>query len=187
MKKKVPKRTLRGGWVNPKKLEKGPNGRNLCRWCNQEVGKGRRTFCSDACVTEHKIRTQPEFLRECVLTRDKGICAICGFDTEKIKRILFHAVQSYCRGSGLGESYGRFYRKVPSWRIRQLFGKVLETLCLPANRSSYWDADHIVPVVEGGGQCGLDNIRTLCIDCHKQVTRELRGRMKEQNQKDKQI
>lgn len=40
-----------------------------------------------------------------------------------------------------------------------------------------WEADHIVPVVEGGGECGLDNYRTLCIPCHKKVTAELRARL----------
>jgi hypothetical protein len=35
-----------------------------------------------------------------------------------------------------------------------------------------WDADHIIPVKDGGGQCGLENIRTLCIDCHKVVTKK---------------
>lgn len=25
-----------------------------------------------------------------------------------------------------------------------------------------WQADHIVPVIEGGGECDLDNMRTLC-------------------------
>lgn len=40
-----------------------------------------------------------------------------------------------------------------------------------------WDADHIVPVVEGGGECGLDNYRTLCRPCHVVVTRALRARL----------
>lgn len=39
-----------------------------------------------------------------------------------------------------------------------------------------WDADHILPVVEGGGGCGLDNLRTLCVKCHKMVTRDLSRR-----------
>jgi len=34
-----------------------------------------------------------------------------------------------------------------------------------------WDADHIVPVKDGGGQCGMENLRTLCIMCHKNVTK----------------
>lgn len=41
-----------------------------------------------------------------------------------------------------------------------------------------WQADHIVPVVEGGGECGLDNYRTLCTACHKAETKELHGRLK---------
>lgn len=40
-----------------------------------------------------------------------------------------------------------------------------------------WAADHIVPVVEGGGECGLDNVRTLCIACHRSVTADLRKRL----------
>ena len=35
-----------------------------------------------------------------------------------------------------------------------------------------WDRDHIIPVKNGGGNCGLDNLRTLCIKCHKKVTKE---------------
>ena len=44
------------------------------------------------------------------------------------------------------------------------------------SRKSLWDADHIVPVVEGGGECDLRNIRTLCLKCHRAVTMELRKR-----------
>ena len=43
-----------------------------------------------------------------------------------------------------------------------------------------WHMDHIVPVVEGGGACGLENLRTLCICCHKKETRELARRLAEQ-------
>jgi 5-methylcytosine-specific restriction endonuclease McrA len=39
-----------------------------------------------------------------------------------------------------------------------------------------WEADHIVPIVEGG-KLDRTNLRTLCRACHKQVTRELRARL----------
>lgn len=39
-----------------------------------------------------------------------------------------------------------------------------------------WQADHIKPVVEGGGECGIDNLRTLCTACHKSATKELAAR-----------
>jgi 5-methylcytosine-specific restriction endonuclease McrA len=42
-----------------------------------------------------------------------------------------------------------------------------------------WDADHIVPVVEGGGECDLANMRTLCLKCHKLATAELRRRRRQ--------
>lgn len=42
-----------------------------------------------------------------------------------------------------------------------------------------WEADHIVPVVEGGGLCGLDGYRTLCRECHKKETKALAGRRAE--------
>lgn len=39
--------------------------------------------------------------------------------------------------------------------------------------SSDWHADHIIPVCQGGGACGLDNFQTLCINCHIDKTVQL--------------
>jgi 5-methylcytosine-specific restriction protein A len=44
-------------------------------------------------------------------------------------------------------------------------------------RKSLWDADHIIPVAEGGGACDLSNMRTLCLKCHRAVTGLLRQRL----------
>src|SRR5258707_9061365 len=81
-------RAKKGGYVNTRALPKGPDGRTLCRWCALEVPKGRRSFCSDACVHEWKLRTDPGYLREQVFRRDCGICAACGTDTESLRRDL---------------------------------------------------------------------------------------------------
>jgi 5-methylcytosine-specific restriction endonuclease McrA len=146
------KRAKKGGWINRRQLPKGPNGRNLCRWCEQETPKGRFTFCSDACVHQWRIRTDPAYLREQVLRRDRGVCAACGIDTEllrKDKRRLDYAAR-------------RKFEK--EWQIT---GNA---------RRSLWDADHILPVCEGGGECDLSNIRTLCVKCHRQATAALRER-----------
>jgi hypothetical protein len=48
-----------------------------------------------------------------------------------------------------------------------------------------WEADHIVPVSEGGGLCGLEGYRTLCKgagtnNCHGTETGKLRKRLNEQ-------
>ena len=146
-------RAMRGGYVRPRTLPKGPSGRSLCRWCGLEVPKGRRTFCSDWCVNEWRLRTDPGYLRERVFERDKGVCAQCGVDTEA-ERLRIRRLPRSKRFAALA-----------AWGIRR------------ARRSSLWDADHIVPVSEGGGECDLSNLRTLCLECHRQVTAELRMRV----------
>jgi 5-methylcytosine-specific restriction enzyme A len=50
----------------------------------------------------------------------------------------------------------------------------------------HWQADHIVPVSEGGGLCGLDGYRTLCDDCHKKETARLAARTAEARRFEKQ-
>ncbi len=141
-----------GGFVDPQSLPKGPNGRSLCRWCNLEVPKGRLTFCSEWCVNEWKLRSNPGYLREQVFERDRGICSLCKTDCEHELRHLKRQ-----RGKAKLSAWAK-------WGLR------------PGSRASLWDADHILPVVEGGGECDLDNLRTLCIRCHRVVTAALRER-----------
>lgn len=145
-------RVMRGGWVDRKSIPRGPNGRGLCRWCSLEVPRGRFTFCSEFCVHEWKLRTQPAYLREQVLKRDHGICAGCRIDTLAAARTL-----RYARGV-------RRASLLEHWGLKR------------RSRRTLWDADHIVPVVEGGGECDLDNLRTLCLRCHRQATAQLRLR-----------
>ena len=145
---------MAGGWVDRRSVPRGPNGRGLCRWCSLEVPTGRHTFCSEYCVHEWKLRTQPAYLREQVFLRDRGICAACGVDTIAEQRRLRTA-----RGAAR-------QRLLEEWRPGR------------GVRKSLWDADHIVPVAEGGGECDLENLRTLCLRCHRVVTMQLRERLR---------
>jgi len=147
-------RIMKGGWVNRKSLPRGPGGRALCRWCSLEVPRGRFTFCSAFCVHDWKLRTQPAYLREQVLGRDRGICAVCGVDTIAAERKL-----RFSRGASR-------ISLLAHWGLRN------------RSRKSLWDADHIVPVIEGGGECDLENIRTLCLLCHRTATRQLLERIR---------
>lgn len=142
-----------GGFADRSALEKGANGRPLCRWCQLEVPARRFTFCSDWCVHEWKLRTDPGYLREQVFARDRGVCALCRVDTAAAFLDLKRA-----RG-------GQRLKLLDRWGLKRL------------NRKTLWDADHIVPVVEGGGECDLGNIRTLCVLCHRRETLALRRRM----------
>jgi 5-methylcytosine-specific restriction protein A len=146
-------RTTKGGWANVRALPSGPNGRALCRWCAIEVPRGRRTFCSSDCVHEWKLRTDPGYLREQVFARDRGVCAACGTDTEALRK-QFRKLDYRARRQFLKE-----------WKVKESW------------RRSLWDADHVVPVAEGGGECDLANMRTLCLKCHRGVTAELRRRL----------
>src|SRR5437764_15170378 len=69
-----------GGRVDRGAVPKGENGRGICRWCNLEVPAGRWTFCSEWCVEEWRLRTDPGHLRQQVFERDKGICPACGLN-----------------------------------------------------------------------------------------------------------
>ena len=124
--------------------------RQPCRWCRGEVPKGRFTFCSGACVHEWKLRTDPGYLRAQVFLRDRGVCAQCGLHTEALRRDK---------------------RKL-DYTARRQFEKEW------GRRRHLWDADHIVPVAEGGGECDLDNMRTLCLKCHREATLALAKRLR---------
>jgi 5-methylcytosine-specific restriction enzyme A len=126
----------------------------MCRWCKGVVSGRRRTFCSDACVHEWRLRSSPTYLRTCVFTRDRGICALCGIDTEGERR----------RIARLG--FGARMRELRDLHAHGVIHR---------GRKSWWEADHILPVVEGGDS-NLENLRTLCVPCHRGVTTELRLR-----------
>jgi 5-methylcytosine-specific restriction enzyme A len=141
-----------GGWAKRDALAKGPNGRCLCRWCTLEVPSGRLTFCSEWCVEEWRLRTDPGHLREKVFQRDRGLCAVCGVDCLAELRHL-----KKLRGAARAKAQ-------LAWAM--------------GGRKSLWDADHIIPVAEGGGECDLANMRTLCLKCHRMHTAELRNRLR---------
>uniref|UniRef100_F6GT28 HNH domain-containing protein n=1 Tax=Vitis vinifera TaxID=29760 RepID=F6GT28_VITVI len=46
----------------------------------------------------------------------------------------------------------------------------LDKLVNDPTEGNAWHADHIVPVYQGGGECRLENMRTLCVGCHSDVT-----------------
>jgi 5-methylcytosine-specific restriction enzyme A len=140
---------------------RGPEGQRLCRWCGKPVPKGRLEWCSDGCVDDWKVRGGGSWAREVIGKRDKGVCAQCGVDTKRIKAAYMRAL--------------RWARKMDpdTWqrmeKVRACFGR----RGWDVRRESWWDVDHILEVVNGGGQCGAENLQTLCIRCHKAKTARL--------------
>lgn len=160
-------RAMPGGRADRDTLPKGPNGRSLCRWCNLEVPAGRLTFCSEWCIEEWKLRSDPGHLRDRVFERDRGVCAIghldCTAELRRVKRL-----RGVARAKAMAE-WGLTIANTAPWNRRAR---------RPRSRKTLWDADHIVPVAEGGGECNLSNMRTLCLKCHRAQTEALRARMR---------
>lgn len=129
---------------------------------------------------------------------DTAIKARTARETERLLRwlamrhaeALFHAGQldifpgftpaakrySTARRRALGEHHAD-YRDVSSWadywvteQMTDRFGTTMGSQC------HTWEADHIIPVSEGGGGCGIEGYRTLCIECHRRETGLLAGR-----------
>jgi 5-methylcytosine-specific restriction endonuclease McrA len=109
-------------------------------------------------VHEWRLRSNPGYLREQVLRRDRGICKSCRIDTLVAAGILKRS-----RGATR-------QRLLCFWDLKVYTGR------------SLWEADHIVPVVEGGGECDLSNLRTLCLRCHRMASLGLRLRRAEARQ-----
>ena len=148
-------------------VEKDAEGFPLCRWCSVSIrtksGKpdSRRTFCNDPnCLHQWLIRSRPGYAAKEVLKRDKGVCSGCGLDCVK----LFNEMR-LLRKSAAKVTYEE--------RCNELgLPRHLRDMC-----RRLWEMDHEVPVAEGGGSCGLENLRTMCWACHKKVTAELVARL----------
>lgn len=178
--------------------------KGVCSWCGtDELPKGRRSWCSQECVDEYLIRSSSAHVRTLVEKRDGGICADCGCNAdEQYKEWLERRKEAVRLADRLingarfnidwvnGKSVLRRQDNTDYPAQRRFRNEIIEKYA-PGNwtegRVSGWDADHIVPVVEGGGECGLDNYRTLCHPCHKKATAELAKRRAEQNRKEKRI
>ncbi len=94
-------------------------------------------------------------LRPLVWERDKGICQICFLHIEMLANDLFP-------------------RFPPS--MQRACALILRPWAKNAHRlEDLFEADHIIPVSQGGGGKGLDGLRLLCRGCHKDVTKVQAG------------
>ena len=159
-------------------------GRGRCRFCRRILtGPRTRRWCSQDCVNQALVRCHPSFARQKVRHRDKGVCAVCGLDTRALKRAYKAAYQAVPYPEQTAPRWspetGWAPVNVPDytgWRLETAaIRDRLRMLGFEPNRS-YWEMDHIIPVVEGGGFCGLDGLRTLCVPCHKRATAALAAR-----------
>ncbi len=142
---------------------RAPDGRPVCRWCGKPVPAPRRAWCTENCQDEFMTRHSGTWARWRLGQRDKGICSACGMDTTAL---LGRLEAIHRRSVGLGRTAGS---------SRDRINRVFRRMGYDPGHAT-WDADHHVPVGEGGGVCALDNYRTLCVRCHKAKNAEEAGK-----------
>lgn len=133
----------------------------ICAWCGKLGSTDQGAYCSRACEDKDRVRTSQAFARTLVFSVEKGVCRICGLDA--------HALYERVKAMTPPERYQEL--------IRAGFSVAPRFIDRP-NESLFWQADHILPVAEGGGEADLGNLRTLCTMCHAKETKSLQGRLK---------
>ncbi len=176
--------TVTGHTAVLRALVRDSEGRPLCRWCGKVVVSPRRAWCSDACVKEYK-EVDSMFSgggrRDHLLKLEGGVCQTCGLDTERLQRRMRRAYRLVM----FFERVPRQGRNTPPYlhnrkRAMVLVGRLVERRigrdpgALNLDRT-WWEADHIVPLIESGDH-SPENLRTLCIWCHRDETAALAGR-----------
>lgn len=147
----------------------------LCRWCGLDVKRlstKRRTFCSDECVHEFNIRSSSSYIRQYIAKRDKYICQICGLDCYG----FLHKLRCYVKEQSIKRPIST-YEDRKELEI-EFFDMYNMEWVNTRNRSTLYDIDHINPVIKGGAQCGEENLRTLCLRCHRIETARLRKELR---------
>ncbi|KAJ8536294.1 hypothetical protein K7X08_034695 [Anisodus acutangulus] len=116
-------------------------------------------FCSFNCGEEYHLRTNNRSIRNALFKIERGICTNCQLDchklVERIKPLSFESREEY------------IVKVAPNLAKRK---KLFQMLVQDPIDGNAWHADHIIPVYNGGGECRLENMRTLCVACHADVT-----------------
>ena len=152
-------------------------GEKICVMCGKPLTGRQERWCGGRkCLQAQWIRSGDQTeMRVYLFKKEKGICQGCGMDCEMLRKVIEWVVEN--RDSESEEEEMILYQLVD-------LGLPIKITGDEDNRGFVtWEADHIVPLAEGG-EHHEDNIQTLCITCHKKDTRELAGRLARKRKKE---
>jgi hypothetical protein len=146
-----------------------------CAWCAGVLHvaslSAESVYCSQDCAEEGRLRRGGMYasvrIRSAVFALEGGKCSLC--------KINAHALFDQIRALQPAERLNKLL--AVNWKLPKS-SKAMENILNNPKEGDFWQADHIHAVAEGGGACGLDNLRTLCTPCHLLETEKLRGRLK---------
>ncbi len=140
-------------------VQRNKAGKRLCLYCGRILKKHKVRWCCWVCRCVARQECDPAYMRYYVDHRDKGVCAKCGLNTENVKVAVLELSEKYGEGS-------KFFRQ----HVILMWGAW-------ALGDHLWEMHHKQAVSEGGPIWGLDNLTTLCVPCHREETKRLRGRL----------
>jgi len=149
------------------------NGR-ACAWCGGRLSTasvaGEATYCTEECAVEGRLRRGGMFasanIRSTVFDMEGGRCCLCKVDAHSLYKQILTLAPPERLNKLLSVNW-----KMPKTK------KAMDSLLNNPTEGQFWQVDHIQAVAEGGGDCGLENLRTLCVPCHSVETGKLRGRL----------
>ncbi|GGJ56888.1 hypothetical protein GCM10008938_48830 [Deinococcus roseus] len=109
----------------------------------------------------------PSFARKKVLERDRGVCVQCGVEAQGRDNQIARELQKERR-----LRRGTLTRVVLRDHLKQHLLDILPRYGLSDPGEMGWQMDHIIAVEQGGGECGLENLQTLCTVCHRQKSKQ---------------
>lgn len=158
-------------------------GGKLCWWppCQNRLKGRKQKWCSPECADNAWCSYNFVGARGRVFQRDHGICAICGLDMLALRDGLEWWEEFVRRHENQIRRWFGNRDLTGAWRLSEFaVRELMNALGIARNKSRWddlWDADHIIPLAEGGKLCDLSNLRTLCWRCHRAETAALASRL----------
>lgn len=144
-----------------------------CRGCGGEIPQGRRSWCGDACVEAWTLLHWWPRARAKRIETDEGVCQQCGRAAVALQQAaedIRHRLLEYNRWTNGAVMWRANVWKALSAQISDAGFPVSAGLFGSYYARSFVEVDHIHARADGGDH-RQENLRTLCLPCHKERTK----------------